>query len=164
MQPREKLRAIARQQAGYFTAAQASEAGYPDSLHIYHTREGHWEKAQRGIYRLVDIPQPDWPELVVWSLWSRDRTGNPQLVYSHETAEQIHGLKPRTGGKLHATVPRTFRKNCAIPKELILHKADLAPDTVEQHPGYRVVALARSVTSHVRTPSPYDRIIAIGED
>ncbi|MBW7907747.1 MAG: type IV toxin-antitoxin system AbiEi family antitoxin domain-containing protein [Kiritimatiellae bacterium] len=163
MQPKDKLRAIAAQQAGFFTAAQASEAGYPDSLHIYHTREGHWQKVQRGIYRFTDSPPADWPELVIWSLWSRDRNGNPQIVYSHETAEQIHGLRPRTADKLHVTVPRTFRKNCALPSELIFHKNDLPQDQIEQRPGYRVIALA---TAHRSAPAAdnYDHIIDIGED
>ena len=158
MQPKDHLRAIAGRQAGFFTAAQASEAGYPDSLHVYHTREGHWVKLQRGIYRLADHPPADWPELVIWSLWSRDRDGRPQLVYTHETADMIHGLRPRTPGPLHATVPRAFRKNCAMPPDLILHKEDLPPDAIEEHNGYRVLA----------RPAPpradYNHTINVGED
>lgn len=161
MQPKEKLRAIASQQAGYFTAAQASEAGYPDSLHVYHTREGHWEKVCRGIYRLADLPRPDWPELVIWSLWSRDRNGVPQLVFSHETAEMIHGLRPRTNGPVHATVPRSFRKNCQIPEGLILHKEDIPADEIEFRQGYKVLKIA-SASWPCR--SCYDRVIELGED
>ncbi|HMP77576.1 MAG TPA: type IV toxin-antitoxin system AbiEi family antitoxin domain-containing protein [Kiritimatiellia bacterium] len=158
MQPKDHLRAIADRQAGFFTAAQATEAGYPDSLHVYHTREGHWEKVQRGIYRLADAPRADWPELVVWSLWSRDRNGFPQIVYSHETAEMIHGLRPRAPGPLHATVPRAFRKNCAMPPDLILYKDDLPPEAIEERAGYRVRALPASPRID------YNRVIEAGED
>lgn len=162
MQPRDRLRAVAEQQAGYFTAAQATDAGYPDSLHVYHAREGHWEKVQRGIYRLADFPKPDWPELVIWSLWSRDREGHPQIVYSHETAKQIHGLQSRAAGPLHVTVPRSFRKNCALPDELVFHKDDLAETDIEQRPGFRVVAIEHRNAS--RNDSDYNRIIDTGED
>jgi hypothetical protein len=161
MQPKDRLRAMAEQQAGFFTAAQATEAGYPDSLHVYHTREGHWEKVQRGIYRLAEFPKADWPELVVWSLWSRDRDGRPQIVYSHETADQIHGLRPRTAGPLHVTVPRSFRKNCAMPPELVFHKEDLPDDAIETRPGYRVVARTAPARAERDT---YTRIIEAGED
>lgn len=161
MQPKDRLREIAARQAGYFTAAQASEAGYPDSLHVYHTREGHWQKVYRGIYRLADAPPADWPELVIWSLWSRDRDGAPQLVYSHETAEMIYGLRPRSSGPLHATVPRAFRKNCAVPEGLILHKEDIPPDEIEQRDGYAVRRIASPAQAAV---SDYDRAIQAGED
>ena len=163
MAPRDQLRAVAEQQVGYFTAAQATEAGYPDSLHVYHTREGHWEKVQRGIYRLADFPKVDWPELVIWSLWSRDREGHPQIVYSHETAEMIHGLRPRADGPLHATVPRAFRKNCAMPPELVFHKRDLPPDQTEERAGFRVIRLPDGERP-VGLRSPYDRAIDAGED
>lgn len=162
MQPKDKLRRVALEQAGYFTAAQATEAGYPDSLHVYHAREGHWEKVQRGIYRLVDIPKPDWPELIIWSLWSRDAKGNPQIVYTHETAEQIHGIRPRTDGKLHATVPRSFRKNCAIPEGIAFYKADIDDQLIEQRTGFRVLAL--SLMRTCSAPADYNRVIDCGED
>ena len=163
MTPREQLRAVAERQAGYFTAAQATDAGYPDSLHVYHAREGHWEKVQRGIYRLADFPKPDWPELVIWSLWSRDRNGDPQIVYSHETAEMIHGLRPRSNGTLHVTVPRAFRKNCAMPPELVFHKHELSPDQIEERAGFRVIRLTAGKRP-VELRSPYDRAIDAGED
>jgi predicted transcriptional regulator of viral defense system len=162
MQPKDKLREIAMRQAGFFTAAQATAAGYPDSLHVYHTREGHWEKVYRGIYRLADAPRIEHPELVVWSLWSRNRNGAPQLVYSHETAEMILGLRPWTPGPLHATVPRSFRKNCAVPKELILHKEDIPPEEIEWREGF---AVRRPIGSPPRVfKAAYDRAIAAGED
>ncbi len=165
MTPKDQLRAMAGRQAGYFTAAQATEAGYPDSLHVYHAREGHWEKVQRGIYRLRDFPESDWPELVIWSLWSRDREGRPQIVYSHETAEMIHGLRPRADGPLHVTVPRAFRKNCAMPPELVFHKADLDPAGIEDGAGYRVIrAAAMGAGSSGASRHSYDDAIAAGED
>jgi hypothetical protein len=186
MNPSERLHGTAKPQGGYFTAAQASEAGYPDSLHVYHTREGHWEKVQRGIYRLRTFPIIDWPELVVWSLWSRDRAGLPQGVYAGETALRIHGVMERGPGPLTMMVPRSFRKNCELPDALNLVKGDLAENEIEVRPGYRVVTLRKalaqmnghpdfeSMLSQAReqptfytpsaSPRTYNTIIDAGED
>lgn len=144
---------IASLQGGFFTATQAIQAGYADSQHVYHVKAGHWEKVQRGIYRLAMAPTVDWPELIVWSLWSRDREGRPQGAYSHETALQIHGALERQPGPLHMTVPRSFRKNAEMPAGLILHKADLPDSDVDPRDGYRTVTLRRALAETLDHPA-----------
>ncbi|HMP90624.1 MAG TPA: hypothetical protein PJ991_10505 [Kiritimatiellia bacterium] len=158
------LRVEAQTNAGFFTAAQARAAGYADSVHGYHVSKGEWIKVQRGIYRLADFPEPEWPELIVYSLWSRDREGLPQGVFTHDTARQIHGLERRASDPVHMTVPRSFRKNAETPGGLILHKEDLADTSWEQRNGFRVL---RAELCNQRTPAsrhPYDSIIVKGED
>lgn len=152
MNSAERLDAVAKSQDGYFTAAQATDAGYPDSLHVYHTREGHWEKVQRGIYRLSTFPIIDWPDLVIWSLWSRDRAGMPQGVVANETALQVYGVLPRQAGPVVLMVPRSFRKNCETPEGLQLVKGDLAEDDVESRAGYRIVTLRKAVEQAIGHP------------
>lgn len=149
----EELHSIALSQGGYFTATQAIQAGYADSQHVYHVKAGHWQKVQRGIYRLAEVPRADWPELIVWSLWSRDREGRPLGVYSHETALQIHGALSRQPGPLHMTVPRSFRKSSELPDGLVLHKADLPDDEVEQLAGFRAVTLRRALAETTDHPA-----------
>jgi hypothetical protein len=141
----ESLLAIASRQGGFFTATQAIQAGYVDAVHGYHVQNGDWEKRHRGIYRLTSAPLPPWPDLVLWSLWSRDRGGEPQGVFSHETALQIHGLVEKAPGPIHLTVPKSFRRNAEIPAELVLHKADLAEEEVERRDGYRVTTVRRTL-------------------
>lgn len=141
----EHLLSTASKQGGFFTATQALQAGYVDAVHGYHVQNGDWEKVYRGIYRLVSLPLPAWPELVVWSLWSRDRGGEPQGVISHESALQVHGLVDRSEGPIHMTVPRAFRRNAEIPGDVVLHKADLGPEDVELRDGYRVTTLRRTL-------------------
>ena len=145
MSPSEQLESVAMGQAGYFTAAQATAAGYPDSLHVYHTREGHWQKVQRGIYRLSTFPIIPHPEPIIWSLWSRDREGNPQGVVSGVSALMDYGVLERKPGPLVLMVPRSFRKNCDIPEAISLVKGDLAEHEVEQRVGYRVVTLRKAL-------------------
>ena len=157
-----RLRDIAAPQDGFFTTAQATEAGYVDAVHGYHVQNGDWERCCRGVYRLTDHPAADWPELIIWSLWSRGRDGKPQGVYSHETAAMIHGALPRTAGVLHMTVPKSFRKSCDIPHTLCLHKEEIPEDFIEYRRGFAV--LRSSPRTSPSAPVPYDRIIDAGED
>lgn len=160
----DALRAEAAKHAGFFTAAQARDAGYADSVHGYHVEKGEWIKMQRGIYRLAEASAPARPELIVFSLWSRDRNGHPQGVYTHETAREIHGLNRRIGNEVHMTVPRSFRKNAETPEGLILHKENLSDSAWEQRPGYRVLRLEFCQRSPAASAHPYDAVIKKGED
>ncbi len=160
----DALRVEAAKNAGYFTAAQARAAGYADSVHGYHVDKGEWIKAMRGIYRLAEFPTPLRPELIELSLWSRDRDGIPQGVFTHDTAREIHGLNRAASGPVHMTVPRSFRKNADTPEGLILHKEDLGGHAWEQRNGYRVLRIEFCGTPHVSEGHPYDSIIRRGED
>jgi predicted transcriptional regulator of viral defense system len=136
---------IAEPQFGFFTAKQAKEAGYDESKHAYHVRAGNWIREHRGIYRLRSFPVPERPDLMLWSLWSRNRDDAPQGVYSHDTALALHDLSDINPSKLHMTVPKAFRRNSAIPKILILHKADLAPTDSQDIFGVRATTPLRTI-------------------
>jgi hypothetical protein len=51
-----KLLKLAQRQHGCFTAAQALEIGYADSVHLYHVKNGEWIRVFRGVYRLAEAP------------------------------------------------------------------------------------------------------------
>jgi hypothetical protein len=57
-----KLYETAHAQGGFFTARQAREAGYGDSVHPYQVRSGNWVREARGVYRLTQFPTPSMPE------------------------------------------------------------------------------------------------------
>ena len=99
----------------------------------------------RGVYRLVDYPAADRPDLVLWNLWSRNRDDIPQGIYSHQTALSIHELTDLQPAKLHMTVPMGFRRRSAIPRILILHRADLPASDVMEMEGYRVTRPLRAI-------------------
>ena len=40
----------AQAQGGFFTARQAREAGYQDSVHLYQVRSDNWAREARGVY------------------------------------------------------------------------------------------------------------------
>lgn len=141
----ERLFAIAEGQQGHFTAKQAEAAGFDKKNHHYHVRSGTWIRECRGVYRLAQFPIVDYPDMMVWSLWSRDRTDHPQGVYSHETALSFYNLSDLNPAKLHMTVPPGFRKNSEIPGILVLHRGRLHDDEVEAVQGFRVTRPLKAI-------------------
>jgi predicted transcriptional regulator of viral defense system len=134
---RRRLLAIAARQSGYFTAAQALDAGYSYPAQRYHAKRGNWLRVDRGIYRVPEWPTGPRDDLVRWSLWSRGRA-----VVSHETALSVHELGDVDPARVHLTAPPNFRqKNPGV----VIHRADLAPRDVQEHEGFRVTRPLRSL-------------------
>jgi len=140
-----KLYELAHSQQGFFTTKQATRAGFTEPTHPYHVRAGNWIREHRGIYRLVDFPTTDRPDLMLWYLWSQNRLEIPQGTYSHSTALSLHELSDLMPSKLHMTVPKEFRRN-VIPGILVLHRAELKPSEVQEMHGVRVTRPLRTIT------------------
>ena len=136
---------IACEQSGVFTAKQAVDAGFDARNHPYHVKSGYWEKAHRGIYRLVQFPIEPSMQYATWSLWSCNRKGEPQGVYSHETALNIYELSDLDPPKLHMTVPAGFRRGATIPEILVLYRGSLKPREWREGAGYRVTTPVRTL-------------------
>ncbi|MFH0920159.1 MAG: hypothetical protein V1913_07335 [Fibrobacterota bacterium] len=142
--PAKALFKTASLQQGYFTAKQAIEAGYVVNNHSYHVQMGDWSREWRGIYRLNSYPISENGQYALWSLWSMNRAGIPQGVYSHETALSFFELSDIMPSKLHMTVPKTFRRHSKPPKILILHFGEFNHDEIEEGEGYRVAKPLRA--------------------
>jgi len=142
---RKRLYDIVVAQQGYFTTVQARIAGYDSALCAYHVRRGDWQREARGIYHLTDYPPTDRPDLVLWSLWSRDRSGQPQGTYSHVTALSVYDLSDANPSKLHMMVPPTFRRRGVPPAILIIHHGLLSESDVEQMDGYSITRPLRTL-------------------
>jgi predicted transcriptional regulator of viral defense system len=91
------------------------------------------------------IPDIRAPELVLWTLWSRDKKGAPQGVWSHQTALDIHDLSDMMPAKMHMSVPMRFRKKIETPKILCLHFADLTESSIETRQGFKVTTPLRTL-------------------
>ncbi|MFC1498531.1 type IV toxin-antitoxin system AbiEi family antitoxin domain-containing protein [Verrucomicrobiota bacterium] len=148
---KEQLYNIAESQQGYFTTKQAKAFGYPNNTHSYHVQTGHWVREHRGIYRLRNFPVSDQSDFVLWSLWSKNRKEIPQGVFSHQTALSVYELSDIMPTKVHMTVPKSFRRNSAVPSVLILHYGELASADVEQMQGFRVTRPLRTLFDLVKT-------------
>ena len=146
----QALYPLAAAQGGYFTAAQARQAGYAYSQQHFHVVRGNWLKVDRGIFRLRDFPAGEREDLIRWSLWSRDQRGAPQVVVSHETALAVHELSDVMPAQVHLTAPPRFRK--PAPPGCVLHKAVLLPADVESRTGYRVTTPLRTLLDVADSP------------
>jgi predicted transcriptional regulator of viral defense system len=136
---------IAEGQQGYFTAKQAVDAGYQPGSQAHHTKSGNWVRVERGVYRLARFPQSSEEQLVIYALWSRNRAGEAEGVYSHQTALSVHELSDINPARLHLTVPTTFRRTARTPKILMLHRANLDEKDVEQRQGFAVTRPLRAI-------------------
>lgn len=139
------LFAIAEEQQGYFTSKQAADAGYQLGSQAHHFKSGNWVRVERGIYRLTRFPQSSEEQLVIYALWSRNRAGKPEGVYSHQTALSIHELSDLNPAKLHMTVPSGFRRTARTPKVLVLHRSNLKETDIELRQGFAVTRPLRSI-------------------
>ena len=140
-----RLFELAEQQQGFFTTKQAKAAGFAENTHPYHVQAGNWIREHRGIYRLALFPAPDRPDLVLWSLWSRNRKEEVEGVYSHETALSLYELSDLNPAKLHMTVPTNFRRNSDIPGIVVLHYRDLLKSEIQPGPGYKYTKPLRTI-------------------
>lgn len=97
---------LAEAQAGYFTPAQAIEAGMDRSTLSHHARPGgRFERIQRGLYRLRHFPTS--PNEHVMAAWLPLR--NAGAVVSHVSALELYSLSDIIPETIHLTVPRTKR-------------------------------------------------------
>ncbi len=141
----QRLFEIAQDQQGFFTAKQAKVAGFAENTHPYHVKIGNWIREHRGIYRLAQFPASERPDLVLWSLWSRNRRELLEGAYSHQTALRLHDLSDVNPSKLHMTVPTAFRRNAEIPGALVLHYADVPDADVQTATGFRFTRPLRTI-------------------
>lgn len=141
----QQLFQVAETQQGFFTAKQAIQAGFAVNTHPYHVKAGNWIREHRGIYRLAQFPAAERPDLVLWSLWSRNRSEAVEGVFSHQTALNLHDLSDINPARIHMTVPLRFRRNSEHPRVLVLHRACLDTTDIQSATGYRVTRPLRTI-------------------
>ena len=145
----QALARLAQEQGGYFTAKQATDAGYEYPQLVYHVKAGNFERVEHGLYRLPTVPPAEHDALIRLTLWSRNQKDEPQAVASHETALVLHELTELLPGRIHLTVPRSFRK--PAPKGCVLHKGELAAHEVEERNGFKVTTPLRTLLDAAST-------------
>ncbi len=134
---RRRLFALAADQAGYFTAAQAKGIGYSYPAQAHHVKAGNWIRIDRGIFRLADWIPDVHDDLARWTLWSKQRG-----VVTHDTALGVYGVGEFESPRIHLTVPPDFRmRNDALE----LHHAGLPDEDIVTRPGFRITTLTRSL-------------------
>jgi predicted transcriptional regulator of viral defense system len=142
---------IAEDQAGYFTASQAQEAGFSWERLSYYVTTGRFSRVQRGIYRLVQFPASPHEDLFV--AWLRI---GPEAVISHESALYLYDLSDVLPGEIHVIMPRTGSRR---RKGLHLHTNKLNLDDVTKREGLPVTTPARTIMDVATSGLPEDQLI-----
>lgn len=135
---RHRLRQLAAEQRGYFTASQALAVGYRYQAQKHNVDHGNWIRVGRGLFRLPDWPISDDDHLVRWSLWIGDTA-----VVSHASSLSIHGLGDIDPAQVHMTVPPRIRRS--PPTGIVLHRYDLPVSAIEDRGGYRVTTPTQAI-------------------
>ncbi len=111
---------------------------------MHHVAAGHFERVQRGFYRLVGVPVSANEDIV--AAWVRYRTR--AAVVSHDTALVLYELAPSRSATIHLTVPRARRLRAAQPDSRVAIHTTLAPlrrADVAQRFGVQVTTPARTI-------------------
>jgi len=136
---------IAEGQSGFFTAAQAKAAGLHQVRLVQLAKQGDIARETRGVYRFTRFPVTQFGHYMAAVLWPQVRRPDVIGVVSHQTALSIHNLSDVNPVRIHVTLPATVRLRRQVPKVLVIHYADLAPDDVERVDGVPVTTPARSI-------------------
>lgn len=136
----ELLFAIASSQSGYFTAAQAHEAGFSVRLLQHHAVRGRFRRIHRGVYRLRDYPSSSHDEVMAAVM-----AVGGHAVVSHESALDLLDLSDVIPNAIHLTVPRTKRHSPRLPGVVHTTTRPLGPSDVVVRDGMRVTSPIRTV-------------------
>ena len=137
MPDHKSLYRLAEQQAGYFTATQARQAGFSRSLLSYHVGTGRFERVRPRVYRLVQFPSSPHEDLYV--AWLQ---AGPHAAISHDSALALYGLSDLLPHRIHVTVPRTVSRR---RPGLRLHTKQLGSEDVTRYEGLPVTTVFRTL-------------------
>lgn len=160
-----RLYEIAEIQLGYFTAAQARNAGVHQVRLVQLDQSGDIERVSRGVYRLVRFPLSPLGQYMEAALWPQVRRPDARGVISHVSALALYELSEISPAKIHITLTPGVRVRRTVPPHLVLHFAFLTPDDVQIVEGVPVTTAARTIrdvhAAHVG-PALIRRAIADG--
>lgn len=153
---KKRLQALAFQQAGYFSAAQALESGYSYQAQKYHVDRGNWQRVDRALFRLPGWPSEAADVYVRWFVWS-----GTVGVISHQSAADIHGLGDFDAGDVHLTLPEVSK---AVPAGAVLHAGRLSEDEIQPERGFNLTTPLRTVLDLASSSVAQESITAVLRD
>jgi hypothetical protein len=105
--PPERVRSVEAEwaillsaQERVFSVDQARALGWKDHELRWKVDSGRWQRVYRGVYATF----PDPPSRSA-RLWALVLLIGETAVLSHQTAAELHGFAPGSGGQIHVTVP-----------------------------------------------------------
>lgn len=147
---RRRLFALAADQGGYFTAAQAKEIGYSYPAQAHHVGAGNWLRIDRGLFRLAEWIPNVHDDLIRWTLWSQGRA-----VVSYESALSVHGVGEFESARVQLTVPPGFSMR---DPAVTLHHTEIADSDVVERTGFKLTTVVRSLVDIAALSAEEDQL------
>jgi len=132
---------LAAEQHGYFTTTQAQKEGVGAKTVGMMFHRGVVDRVSHGVYRFPRFPLTELSPFMEAVLWPHQMVG----VLSHESALRLYELSDVNPGKLHITLPTSFRVQRKIPRVLAVHQADLGPGDWHTWEGIPVTTPGRTI-------------------
>ncbi len=148
----KKLHSLAKRQHGCFSASQAIEIGYADSVHLYHIKNGEWIRLFRGIYRISNTPETPESRCMAALLWTRDKNGEIQGFLTSETASALFSGSLSLTTPIHLGVPKGFRRSSDAPKGIFLTVLSSKSHKTSKMNGFPVLDPLQTASKGVPTP------------
>jgi predicted transcriptional regulator of viral defense system len=143
LERRNALFELADSQRGFFSAAQAKQIGFVESVRHHHKTVGNWLEVMRGIYRIANYPSEPTDFYAALTLWSHNRIGVAQAVVGFESALLLYELSDVLPSQTDLIVPKGFRKK--PPPNVRLHKLELQKHEIQTHQGVQVSTPLRTL-------------------
>lgn len=141
----DDLVTVADEHDGLFTAEQARESGFTDSVLSRLAQRGRIERTGRGVYRIPYVPLNRLSQYREAVLWARAHRGPEKVALSHETALSVYGISDANPAAIHLTVPKAARLRRESPKAVVVHRVELLDEEVTVIEGLPVTSVARTV-------------------
>ncbi len=154
----DELASLAGEYDGLLTAEQAREAGFTDSVLARLVQRGRIERTARGVYRVPYFSPGRFSQYREAVLWAKASRGPSEAALSHTTALAVYGISDANPSLIHLTVPRSARLRRQMPKGVVLHREDLAPDDVAVEEGIPLTTISRTVVDLLHSGGRIDLI------
>jgi predicted transcriptional regulator of viral defense system len=148
----DELYALAEEHDGLLTSKEARALGIRDSVLVRLMQRGRLERMSRGVYRIAHYPTDrltQYREAVLWAQASHH--GPERIALSHETSLVLYGISDVNPSRVHLTVPKSVRLRRKHPEWIMIHRADLTAQEVNQHEGMPVTGVERSIMDVLST-------------
>ena len=154
----DELVALADEHDGLLTAEQAREAGVTDSVLTRLVQRGRFERTARGVFRIPYFLPDRFSQYREAVLSVKANRGPNDAALSHTTALAVYGISDVNPSLIHLTVPRSARLRRQMPKGVVLHREDLAPEDVAVEEGIPITTISRTVIDLLHSGGRIDLI------
>jgi|SRR5215472_9686274 len=141
----DELAALAEDNDGLVTAAQARAEGFTDSVLARLVQRRRIKRIARGVYRIPYFSPGQFSQYREAVLWAKANRGPDPVAISHATALAVYGISDANPASIHLTVPEDARLRRKTPKGVIVHHSDLSTDDISIQEGIPVTTIERTI-------------------